>query len=118
LAKYAELLAALLVSAVALVVDAGLLHLLTAVAGWHYLIAGAVGFIAGTVVNYLLSIRFVFAYRRVDSAILALFARGLGQHYLVGKLFAAGATFLFNFGSRRLLLFTPLRDLKSWKINA
>lgn len=122
-----ELFTALPVSAVALAVDVALLHALVAVFGWHYLLAGSVGFTAGVAVNYLLSIRYVFRYRRVESAarefvifaivgvaglalnaaVLALFVDGFGQHYLFAKAVAAGASFLFNFGVRRQLLFRP-----------
>jgi putative flippase GtrA len=122
-----ELGAALSASVVALAVDVATLQTLVALGGWHYLAAASAAFAAGTVVAYLLSLRWVFRFRRVGNAraefslftlvgllglvinasVIAVAVEGLGAHYLAGKLAAAGCTFAFNFFVRRSLLFTP-----------
>jgi putative flippase GtrA len=119
-----------LVSGVALGIDMGVLHGLVDGLGWHYLLAGAVAFLAGATVSYLLSVRFVFSTRKLHNPYLeciAFFAVGLvglavnagalfiaigtvGLGLTAGKLFAAGCTFATNFALRRHLLFSPTRS--------
>jgi putative flippase GtrA len=116
-------------AAAAFAVDITLLAALVELVGMHYLLAAMVSFIAGTVVVYLVSIRYAFAYRRLGQAqleftvfaalgILGILAnlavmyagvQALHLHYLLAKVLAAGTTFFTNYGSRRLLLFTPDR---------
>lgn len=127
---FLELIRYGLVSAAALVVDAGLLGLLHFGLGLHYLLAASLSFIAGGVVAYVLSIRFVFRHRRRDShAVDAPLFIGLGlvglavntivmlivvgrlaAPVLAGKICAAGATFFVNYFLRRTLLFSPGRS--------
>jgi putative flippase GtrA len=114
-------------SAAALAVDLTLLALLVSGFGVPYLAAAFISFSAGTVVVYWLSIRHVFDYRRLEDwrGEFAVFAAlglvglvvnltamyslvdGLGLHYLVAKVGAAGFTFIANFLLRRWMLFTP-----------
>src|SRR5438034_289917 len=54
-----------LVSVVALAVDYGFLVLLTELGHVHYLVSAAVGFCGGLIVNYALSVSFVFSQRRL-----------------------------------------------------
>jgi putative flippase GtrA len=116
-----------IISVVALTVDIALLALLTQAFALHYLIAATCSFLAGGVVAYLLSIRFVFRYHRMQvrmfeaAAFVALGVAGLivntvvmtlvvgeaGASVLTGKLAAAGLTFGVNFLLRKLVLFTP-----------
>ena len=118
-----------LVSAGAFVVDAGLLALLNFKFGVHYLLAAAVSFIVGGAVAYVLSIRFVFSHRRIESqavegpAFVALGLVGLavnllamkllvgqaGLPLLIAKVGAACGTFGVNYLLRKFLLFTPAR---------
>jgi putative flippase GtrA len=120
-AKYAA------ASAIALVADTGLLLGLTRYGGWHYLPASAVSFMAGAVIAYLLSVRFVFHAHRLSSRglefsgfvviglvgvavnMLVLFVTHgkLGMDLVLGKGIASGCTFLINFALRRQLLFRP-----------
>lgn len=121
-----EIIPYALVTAVAFAVDVALLTVLVEVAGWPPVAAAAVGFIVGGFVAYLLSVRFVFRYRRVGDrrveatsfialglvglainvGLMALAIELLAVHYLVGKLCAATVTFLVNYALRRLVLFT------------
>ncbi len=113
-------------SALAFAVDIVLLWLLVSVCGVAYLPAAAASFMAGTVVVYVLSIRHVFDYRRlgdwrhefavftalglvgllVNLAVMFGLVSGLGLHYLIAKVGAAGCTFAANFLMRRWMLFT------------
>ena len=110
----------------ALGVDVGIYSGLIYLASVHYLVAGAAGFTAGLVTIYLLSIRWVFKQRRLADARVefALFAligvAGLALNhaaiyagvelasldYVPAKLVSAGVVFCFNFGLRKLLLFS------------
>lgn len=118
-----------LVSAAAFAVDAGLLALLHFKFGVHYLVAAAASFIVGGAVAYVLSIRYVFSHRRIESqavegpAFVALGLVGLSVNLLamkllfgrmdlpllVAKVGAACGTFGVNYLLRKFLLFTPTR---------
>jgi putative flippase GtrA len=120
-----------LVSVVALGVDMGLLHGLVDGFGWNYLVASTIAFLGGATVSYLLSVRFVFPFRKVHNPYLecvAFFTLGLvglainagalfiavgkvGLGLTTGKLFAAGCTFATNFTLRRQLLFSPSKTV-------
>ena len=114
-----------LCSLLALGADMGLLLLLTH-AGLHYLVAAAIGFMAGLFVAYALSVRFAFSQRRVADAraefilfasvgllglaltqiLLHAFVDGTGMAVAPAKIVTAGFVFMFNFGARKVLLFT------------
>ena len=124
-----ELLAYGAASAAAFASDFGTLALLVQVLHWHYLAAATVAFMVGAVVAYLLSVRYVFRFRRIDDRRLefagfagiggvglavnaaAMYAgvEWLGLHYLAAKVLAGGLTFALNYVARRLTLFTPPR---------
>ena len=116
-------------SAAAFVLDIGLLAIQVSLLGIPYLPAAAIAFLAGTVFVYWASIRHVFEFRRLEDArlefgfflavgvaglavnLVAMYAAvdGLGLHYLLAKIGAAGLTFGVNFGLRRLFLFSRWR---------
>jgi putative flippase GtrA len=116
----------LVVGGFAFLVDFGTLALLTSVFGWHYLQSAAVALTLGTLINYALSVRWVFDVRavknhRLEFAVFALvgvcglvinhfvlwaLTDGLDRHYLESKLVATGVVLLWNFGARKRLLFT------------
>ena len=115
-----------LASAAALMVDYGVMVGLTELAHVHYLISAAFGFSAGLVVNYLLSVTVVFSERRIadrriefigfvliglmglalNEGLMKLFVETVGLGYAVAKIPATGVGFVFNFGLRRVALFT------------
>jgi putative flippase GtrA len=115
-----------LVSALSLGVDMGVFWALVQLAGVHYLAANIVSVSVGLVVNYGLSVAFVFKERRLQSrqaeflgfvliglaglvvneALIWLFVEQVRLAPLPGKLAAAGGSFVFNFAVRRALLFT------------
>ena len=116
-------------SALALAIDMATYSGLIRIAGVHYLLAAPVGFAIGLALIYLLSVRWVFAERRLTNpwsefAVFALIGlAGMGINELViyagvdlfalgyetAKLSSAAVVFCFNFASRKLLLFTHYR---------
>lgn len=119
-----------LVGGTAFVVDFGLFFVLLRMAALHYLVAATLAYLAGLLVNYLLSIAWVFDYRRVDdrrqefllfavigiagvglnAVLISYFSSALQLSYLQAKLVAAVLILLFNFVGRKLLLFTAPID--------
>ena len=113
------------VSLVALALDVAALFALTAGLGLDYLVANALGFALGTAAAYAGSVRWAFARRRVADrglefgAFAAIGAAGLlvneatlwaavalaGLALPIAKLAAASASFVFNYGVRRAILF-------------
>ncbi len=113
-------------SALALGIDLATYSGLIYFAGVHYLVAAPVGFALGLALIYLLSVRWVFAERRladrrVEFTVFALIGlAGMGINELViyvgvdrfalgpvpAKLLSSGLVFCFNFASRKFLLFT------------
>jgi putative flippase GtrA len=113
-------------SGVALVVDFGLYVVLIRLLGVNYLLAAPIGFSLGLAAIYALSVRWVFATRRLADARLefAIFAavglaglalnqgvvyagvEWLALSYELAKLASAALVFCFNFLVRKLVLFT------------
>lgn len=116
----------------AFVVDFGLFALCLHALGWHYLVANLVGLIAGLVVNYWISVRWVFAAckRSVSSrplefslfALIGILGVLLNQLFMwfqvdflelvpmLAKLVSAAIVLLWNFGARKVFLFKSLKD--------
>lgn len=113
----------LVVAFVGLGFDFGTLVLLREVAEVHYLIAAAGGFIAGLIVNYFLSAKYVFSNPKIKShamnfglfgliglvglGILSLLmwilTSGLGVNYIISKVLATVVVYMWNFFARRKL---------------
>lgn len=111
------------VSAVALAVDMAVLTWAVEAWGWHYLLAAALGFGLGLVVNFLMAEKWAFGRPRVGSAwlrfggyaVVGLVGLGLlevlmwlqveqlGWHYVVAKIIATAVGFVWNYFGRRLL---------------
>lgn len=114
------------VGGLAFLVDYGLLYLLSDKVGLHYLLSASIAFIAGLVVNYLISTFWVFSEskyqdKRKEFAIFAiigviglglteglmwLFTDLAGLHYMLSKLVTAALVLLWNFIARKVILFT------------
>lgn len=110
-----------MVSTIALIVDLGLLYLLTEACGINYLISASLSFICGLVVNYSLSIVFVFkkskfnrrnefiAYTIIGIAGLLLndliiyLLVLINVWYMAAKLVSTVVVFFFNFFLRKSL---------------
>lgn len=118
----------LVTGGLAFVVDFGLFALCLYKFEWHYLLANLVGLIAGLVLNYVLSVVWVFSEcKRVlenkKAAEFSIFAivgfAGVGinqllMYLMVGrlewnemlsKMVAAILVLMWNFGARKLMLF-------------
>ncbi|MEO8018510.1 MAG: GtrA family protein [Pseudomonadota bacterium] len=127
--NFRELVRYGLVSVCAFAVDVGLLWLLVSRGRVYYLTAATISFLAGGVVAYLLSIRFVFTQRRlqartvegtafvalglvglaINTAVMALAVGAAAAPLLVAKALSACLTFGVNFLLRKHLLFTRSR---------
>lgn len=116
----------------AFVVDFGLFALCLHVLGWHYLVANLAGLIAGLVVNYWISVRWVFVAckRSVSSrplefslfALIGILGVLLNQFLvwlqvdflelvpMLAKLVSSAIVLLWNFGIRKIFLFKSLKD--------
>ncbi|WP_342117885.1 GtrA family protein [Pseudoduganella sp. OTU4001] len=110
-------------------VDYLALFLLAHFLGLHYLLAASLSYLLGMVVNYLISVRWVFDFRRVrqwerefaiffligiaglilNGLAISLLVEAAGAPYMVAKLIAATAILFFNFGARKALLFSAAR---------
>ena len=122
----AQLLKSVLVSLIAFAIDFATLVALTEAAGLHYLLSAALSFLVGATVSWALSVIWVFPVRRFSSkaveyllfiavgvvglglneALLWVFTEPLGIFYMASKVIAAALIFFWNFGARKLVLFT------------
>ena len=113
------------VGAMAAAVDIALFYLFAKTLGYNYLVVGTLTFIVATLVNYVLSIRYVFrsgvrfartqemllvfAISAVGLALnqLALYAgvSKLGLGLLLSKVCATGAVFMWNYLARARIVF-------------
>lgn len=120
---------------VAFAVDFGLLWFLTDICHLHYLVGAFCGYTAGLIITYLLSIRWIFPERKLDSqsAEFAVFTviglcgllltQGLmyvfteylfgESYYLYSKLVTTVIVSIFNFVMKKLLLFTRKKTSKA-----
>lgn len=118
----------LVTGGLAFVVDFGLFALCLYVCGWHYLLANLVGLVAGLVLNYAMSIVWVFtACNRtlekqktvefilfalvgiagvgINQLLMYLMVDGLSLNEMLSKMVAAVLVLMWNFGARKLMLF-------------
>lgn len=108
--------------------DFGLFALCLYALEWHYLLANLIGLIAGLVLNYFLSIVWVFvACKRtleknkglefalfalvgvvgvgINQLLMYVMVDGLGVNEMVSKMIAAVLVLMWNFGARKFMLF-------------
>ena len=109
----------------AFIVDFGLLYLLTEYANCHYLASAAIAFIAGLVVNYVLSKLWVFDKSSYTSRmaeflmfaligviglgftelLMWLFTDIIGAYYIVSKILTTALVYFWNFFARKFFIF-------------
>lgn len=109
----------------AFVVDFGLLFVLTEYAHFHYLTSAAIAFMAGLVVNYVLSKLWVFSHTHYSNkvvefllfALIGVVGLGLtelfmwclttlmGVYYILSKVITTAIVYLWNFFGRKYLIF-------------
>jgi putative flippase GtrA len=110
---------------VAFLVDFSLLYILTDIFHVYYLISAALSFIPGVLVNYTLSVSWVFKRRaikkkKVEFVLFALIACGglvlnelfiwffteiTGFYYLISKLCSTALVYFWNFSAKKFFLF-------------
>jgi len=121
-----QLARALVVGGVAFLIDILILWILTRFFRVHYLISAVCGFSVGVIVNYLMSINWVFTDRSLNSkgieftlfsligivglilnAILMwLLTEKFSVYYLFSRIASGLVIFLVNFLARKILLFS------------
>ena len=122
---FIQLFRYLFVGGFAFVVDFSTLYILTDTLHIYYLVSAIPAFIMGTIVNYLLSISWIFGSRRLKNKLneILIFTAigGLGLvfntfliwffteifhvYYMGSKIIAAPFVFLWNFLARKYILF-------------
>lgn len=113
------------VGGAAFIVDFGSLFILTDFFGIYYLVSAAIAFILGLIVNYLLSISWVFNNRKLNSSTMEFgvfsligmvglglnevfiwfFTAEVGFYYLISKIISAIIVLFWNFFARKYVLF-------------
>jgi putative flippase GtrA len=113
------------VGGLAFVVDFGLLYILTSFLGVYYQISAALSFIAGLLVNYFISILWVFNVKNenrnriaeftafalvgvvglaLNALVIYIFTEWIGLFYMLSKIISTVIVFLWNFLGRRYLI--------------
>jgi putative flippase GtrA len=106
-------------------VDIALFAAMVQFAGLPWFLVAIFSFAVATLVNYFLSIKYVFdsgvRFRKRDEVVLVFFASSLGlvanqgillilievqgMHVILAKIFATGGVFFWNYAARRLFIF-------------
>lgn len=120
-----QVVRSLVVSVLALAVDFSTLILFKEVVGLHYLVAATLSFSLGVVVNYTLSVRWVFATRKLANRhaefiiffvicaiglglnliIMGGMVQGFAVDYRLAKAVSTVIVFFWNFIARKLILY-------------
>ena len=121
----AQLFRYIIVGGIAFLVDYGLLFLLTEYFHFHYLLSATISLIAGLIVNYAISTRWIFRHSKLDNRlmefiiysligvigllinniILYLLTDFFHIHYMLSKLITAAIVMGWNFIGRKIILF-------------
>lgn len=119
-----------MVVAIAFPIDFGLLYIFTDKFHMYYVLSATLAFIISMIVNFILSIFWVFKLRTkralwkeaVVFSVIGFIGLGLtdlivwlatdfgGFHYMVSKLIAVSVVFFWSFGARRYMF-----NVSSWK---
>ena len=110
-----------IVGIICFIIDYGLMIILTEVVGLTYLVSCALSFIVSTIVNYILSMRFVFESKEnvnktvefILFVIMSTIGLGLTEllmflavdklniYYMISKIVVTGIVMIYNFVTRR-----------------
>lgn len=113
-----------MVGGLCFVIDYGLMVLLTEIGGINYLISSGISFTVSVIVNYILSLKFVFETRKDNDKIkefllfllLSVIGLGINQilmwlcveklsiHYMLSKIGATVVVMIYNFITRKITL--------------
>lgn len=115
----------LFVGGFAFLVDFFLLYFFSDFCGIYYLISAVLSFVISLIVNYLISIQWVFYKNQIDNKfiefnvfsligivgllfteiLLYLFTDVLGLYYLISKIISAAIVMFWNFIARRIMFY-------------
>lgn len=122
---YIQLIRSFGVSVIALIFDFGLLIFFKQVLGIHYIVAATLSFLVGVIVNYALSVWWVFPDHKLASKraeflifliitgtglalnliIIAALVQGIQTDYRVAKAISTIVVFFWNFLARKRILY-------------
>lgn len=122
---FAQLFRYVIVGGIAFFVDYGLLFALTEFLHFHYLLSATISFIAGLIVNYAISTRWIFRHSKLDNRLMEFIIYSLigvigllvnnvmlylltdyfHIHYMLSKLITAAIVMGWNFVGRKIILF-------------
>lgn len=107
---------------ISFIVDYSVLVFLTEVLGLNYLVSNCLSFIISVIVNYILSMKFVFKSVNnnkvfdfivfiilsavglgLNSLIMFICTDYIGIYYMISKIGATGVVMIFNFVSRKVV---------------
>ena len=114
----------------AFMIDFGTLYIFTEYFGIHYLLSAGISFILGLLINYFLSIKWVFNNRTMNNRLLEFFlfsgigliGLGLNElfiyiltnillvYYLLSKIITTLIVYFWNFFARKVMLFNKQKS--------
>lgn len=112
------------VGVISFLVDYGILYVLTEKANIYYLLSAGISFTASVVINYLLSMSWVFKSNKkrgkkeefiifvvlslggllLNQVMMYVFVDYMNVYYLLAKIVATAIVMIYNFISRKLIL--------------
>ena len=119
-----QILSFCIVGVICTVIDFGVMIFLREVAGVYYLVASGISFAVSVVVNYLLSMKYVFCSKKdssktrefilfvvlsviglgLNQAIMWAAVDGLGISYILSKAGATAIVMVYNFVTKKIFL--------------
>ena len=113
------------VSGICLLVDTAALFVLTEYAGIHYLVSTFIGYSLGLILNYVLSVIWVFKTKRltnrsmefgifvaiglsglaINQSVMWLCTDLIGLYFMLSRLISAGIGYTWKFFARKYILF-------------
>lgn len=113
-----------IVGIICFIIDYGLMIILTEVVGLTYLVSCALSFIISTIVNYILSMRYVFESKEnvnktaefILFVIMSTIGLGLTEllmflavgklniYYMISKIVVTGIVMIYNFVTRKIFM--------------
>lgn len=120
-----QLIRYVFVGGLAFIVDYGLLYIFTEYGHFHYLISATISFLAGLIINYIISTRWIFTKSKISNTsiefmiysiigivglvlndfLMYAFTEWIHIHYMISKLITAAIVMGWNFIGRRTILF-------------
>jgi len=114
----------------AFLVDFSLLYLLTDMARLNYLVSASIGFVAGLLVNYIISVCWVFTNSITSNKLLEflifaligvvgllftdllmwIFTSLIGIYYLLSKIITTILVYLWNFFARKYIIYNKKQE--------